>query len=196
MSEYADKTLKFLQNNPYDVTLAANEPETGQSDLGKIWRRYKIVEGTYRCSKKGIDGKEIPGGEDKLCDVFFASEKLHEKIQEGNFGEGYKLTITKVYDTEIFKFPFFKVEPQGQSDNAVEKATMEEAVDMVAKNMDVNQTNKVVNDAPEQPKKMSGQERLEFVEEKVKILWQERQKASGHTTAPEKPEVTEDDLPF
>ena len=188
MSEFADKTLKFLQNNPYDVTLAANEPETGQNDLGKIWRRYSIVEGTYRCAKKGIDGKDIPGGEDKLCDVFYASEKLHEKIQEGNFGEGYKLTITKVYDTEIFKYPFFKVEPQGQSDNAVEKATMNEIVENVASKMDVNQ--------PNPPKKMTGEERLAFLEDKVKILWQERQEAKGHTTKTDKPIVTEDDLPF
>ena len=88
MSEYEDKTLKFLQNHTYNITLAANEPETGTNSQGGIFRKYKIVEGTYPCTKKGIDGKpekDADGKEiavEKSCDCFFASDKLHEKIQE------------------------------------------------------------------------------------------------------------------
>ena len=167
MSENKKDPLKFDIGKPIDVELTANEPQTGQGQYGP-WNRYSI--------------KELISGED----CFFASEGLHRQIQEGNFGEGYKLTIEKIHDEKSSK-TFFKVTPHGDG-STLQSATMEEAIDMVAKTMDVNQETPV--------KKMTGEERLAFIEEKVKILWKERQKASGHITAPEKPAVTEDDLPF
>ena len=198
MSEYEDKTLKFLQNHTYNITLAANEPETGTNSQGGIFRKYKIVEGTYPCTKKGIDGKpekDADGKEiavEKSCDCFFASDKLHEKIQSGNFGTGFKLALEKVYDTKVFQHPFFKVTPMGDG-STLKSATMEEAVDMVAKTMDMNQPNPVVNNAPAEAKKLTGEERLSFLEEKVKTLWQERQESKGHKTDTGDPV---DDLPF
>ena len=174
MSENKEDPLKFDIGKPIDVELAANEPQTGQGQYGP-WNRYSI--------------KELISGED----CFFASEGLHRQIQEGGFGMGYKMTIEKVHDAKTLK-TFFKVTPHGDG-STMESATMEEMVNKVATKMDVNQPNEVVNDAPQPDKKMTGQERLEFLEDKVKILGQERQKESGHTTAPEKP-FSEDDLPF
>ena len=174
MSEHKNTTLKFETGKPVDVELTANEPQTGQGQYGP-WNRYSI--------------KELISGQD----CFFASEGLHRQISEGNFGEGYKLTIEKVHDEKSSK-TFFKVTPHGDG-STMASATMNEIVENVAKTMDVNQPNPVVN-APQEDKKMTGQERLDFLEEKVKILWQERQGAKGHNIAPEKPTVTEDDLPF
>ena len=190
MSEYEDKTLKFLQNVAYNVTLAASKPDEGNNPQGGIWRKYKIEEAVYQSAKKDISGKEVP--EEKKCDCFFASEKLHEKIESGNFGTGFKLALEKVYDTKVFQHPFFKVTPMGDG-STLKSATMEEAVDMVAKTMDMNQPNPVVNNAPAEAKKLTGEERLSFLEEKVKTLWEERQEAKGHKTDIGNPV---DDLPF
>ncbi len=171
MSENKKEPLKFQAGKPVDVVLAANEPQTGQGQYGP-WNRYSI--------------KELITGED----CFFASEGLHRQIQEGNFGEGYKLTIEKVLDAKTAK-TFFKVTPHGDGSN-LQSATMNEIIDDVSNSMNVNK--------PNPPKKMTGEERLAFLEDKVKILWKERQEAKGHTTAtqekPAPPTVTEDDLPF
>ena len=172
MSEYEDKTLKFLQNKPYDITLAANEPDHGPNPQGGQWSKYKIVENTYECASKDISGKEIPV--EKKCDCFFASDKLHEKIQDGGFGEGYKLTIEKVYDTEIFKYPFFKVTPQGDG-SKMESATMNDLVKDVANSMDVNKKS-------EPTKELTPGE-------KINILWEEREAAKAKSNPI-------DDLPF
>ena len=175
MSENKKDPLKFEIGKPIDVELTANEPQTGQGQYGP-WNRYSI--------------KELITGED----CFFASEGLHRQISEGNFGEGYKLTIEKIHDEKSSK-TFFKVTPHGDG-STMQSASMDELVTKVATKMDVNQSNEVVNDAPQPDKKMTGQERLEFLEDKVKILWQERQEKSGHTTKTEEPLVTDDDLPF
>tara|TARA_R110002012_G_scaffold239536_1_gene413564 strand:- start:421 stop:957 length:537 start_codon:yes stop_codon:yes gene_type:complete len=178
MSENKKDPLKFEIGKPVEVVLAANEPQTGQGQYGP-WNRYSI--------------KELITGED----CFFASEGLHRQISEGNFGEGYKLIIEKVHDTKTSK-TFFRVTPMGDG-STLKSATMNEIIDNVANNLDVNKPNPVVNDVPGESKKMTGQERLEFLEEKVKVLWQERQEAKGHTTATQEkpaPTVSADDLPF
>ena len=146
-------TLKFDIGKPIEVVLTANEPQTGQGQYGP-WNRYSI--------------KELISGED----CFFASECLHRQIKEGNFGEGYKLTIEKVHDEKSSK-TFFKVTPHGDG-STMESATMEEMVNKVATKMDVNQPNEV--------KELTA-------EEKINILWEERKAA--------KPKANPtDDIPF
>ena len=167
MSEHKNTTLKFETGKPVEVVLTANEPQTGQGQYGP-WNRYSI--------------KELISGED----CFFASEGLHRQIQEGNFGMGYKMTIEKVHDEKSAK-TFFKVTPHGDGSNLT-SATIEEAVDMVASSMDVNKPNEV--------KKLSIEERVAYLEDKIKMLCAKRQKEAGIKTAPEKPTVTGDDLPF
>ena len=166
MSEHKNTTLKFETGKPIDVELTANEPQTGQGQYGP-WNRYSI--------------KELITGED----CFFASEGLHRQISEGNFGEGYKLTIEKVHDEKSSK-TFFKVTPQGDG-STMESATMEEIAKDVASSMDMSKAGEV--------KKLTGEERLAFLEDKVKTLWKERQEVKGHTTKTD-PDNPIDDLPF
>ena len=167
MSENKKDPLKFDIGKPIEVVLTANEPQTGQGQYGP-WNRYSI--------------KELITGED----CFFASEGLHRQISEGNFGEGYKLTIEKIHDKATSK-TFFKVTPHGDG-STMESATMNELVNKVATKMDVNQPNEV--------KELSLEERVAYLEDKIKLLCAKRQKEAGIKTAPEKPTVTEDDLPF
>ena len=153
MSENKKDPLKFEIGKPIEVVLTANEPQTGSGAYG-VWNRYSI--------------KELISGED----CFFASEGLHRQISEGNFGEGYKLTIEKIHDEKSSK-TFFKVTPQGDG-GTMESATMDELVTKVATKMDVNQPNEV--------KELTA-------EEKINILWKEREatKAKSNPT---------DDIPF
>ena len=153
MSENKKDPLKFAIGKPIEVVLTANEPQTGQGQYGP-WNRYSI--------------KELITGED----CFFASEGLHRQIKEGNFGEGYKLTIEKVHDEKSAK-TFFKVTPHGDGSNLT-SATIEEAVDMVASSMDVNKPNEV--------KELTA-------EEKINILWKEREAAKPKANPAE-------DMPF
>ena len=165
MSEHKNTTLKFETGKPVDVELTANEPQTGQGQYGP-WNRYSI--------------KELITGED----CFFASEGLHRQIKEGGFGEGYKLTIEKIHDKATSK-TFFKVTPHGDGSN-IESATMEEAVDMVASSMDMSKAG--------ESKELSLEERVSYIEDKIKVLNDFMHKSEGHKTAPKKSMT--DDLPF
>ena len=153
MSENKKDPLKFAIGKPIEVVLTANEPQTGQGQYGP-WNRYSI--------------KELISGED----CFFASEGLHRQIQEGGFGEGYKLTIEKIHDEKSSK-TFFKVTPQGDG-STLQSATMGELVNEVATKMDVNKPNEV--------KELTA-------EEKINILWKEREAAKPKSNP-------SDDMPF
>ena len=72
-----NKNIKFQPNVPVDVTLAFDQPKTGNGPHG-TWYLY----GT----------KPLITGETG----FFATELLHNKIQEAGLSEGDKITIIKV----------------------------------------------------------------------------------------------------
>ena len=154
MSENKNTQLKFEVGKPVDVELAANEPQTGQGQYGP-WNRYSI--------------KPLITGED----CFFASEGLHRQIQDGGFGEEYKLTIEKIHDAATTK-TFFKVTPHGDG-SKMESATMNDLVKDVANSMDVNKKS-------EPTKELTPGE-------KINILWEEREAAKAKSNPI-------DDLPF
>ena len=72
-----NKNIKFQPNVPVDVSLAFDQPKTGNGPHG-TWYLY----GT----------KPLITGETG----FFATELLHNKIQEAGLSEGDKVTIIKV----------------------------------------------------------------------------------------------------
>ena len=81
--------IKFQVGEPKKLTLAFDEPKTGNNDYGR-WYMY------------GFKNGDLSSDED----CFFATETLHSMIKTLGAGEGDEITIEKCQDLEM---TFFKV---------------------------------------------------------------------------------------
>ena len=81
--------IKFQVGEPKTLTLAFDEPKTGNNDYGR-WYMY------------GFKNGDLSSDED----CFFATETLHSMIKTLGAGEGDEITIEKCQDLEM---TFFKV---------------------------------------------------------------------------------------
>ena len=88
--------IKFKVGEPKTLTLAFDEPKTGNNDYGR-WYMY------------GFKNSDLSSDED----CFFATETLHSMIKTLGAGEGDEITIEKCQDLEM---TFFKVNGLSISD--------------------------------------------------------------------------------
>ena len=85
--------IKFQVGEPKTLTLAFDEPKTGNNDYGR-WYMY------------GFKNGDISSDED----CFFATETLHSMIKTLGAGEGDEITIEKCQDLSAsIEMTFFKV---------------------------------------------------------------------------------------
>ena len=88
--------IKFKVGEPKTLTLAFDEPKTGNNDYGR-WYMY------------GFKNSDLSSDED----CFFATETLHSMIKTLGAGEGDEITIEKCQALEM---TFFKVNGLSISD--------------------------------------------------------------------------------